>query len=597
MIRTSKLSACPCLPVRQASSSKLKRGIFCLVFLILGFASNGFAEEITLFYTGETHAMLYPCSCPIESDGGVARRASLIKELRVKNANTLVLDSGGFFAGGLTDEYTQNTDLDKKRTLVNLKSLELMKYDALNLGDSEFNFGREFLQQAIKETKVNFVSCNLKLDNTFPFIIKELGGLKIGIIGVAPVSIAPKTGGLNIPEARPKVKQVVEELKSKSVDIIILLSQLGEEEDVKLIKDVPGIDVVIIGHSRLKEGIFTKVNSTLILRPAWQGRRLGKAVLNIKDKKVSNYKVEELRLSDMIMDDDDIGLVLPRCFSESNCKKEKKIGACQNSGEISSQCLFTEANKVRLLVISPKSCAVCDINPAVNFFKKKITGLEVTEIFYPGKEADKLIREFNIFGLPAYFLGKEAEKEKEFESLKNNLELKNEFYLIKPQLSGMSYFLNREFIKGKLDLFFSLFDKDSFAELDSLKEFNPIVHFLAVEKEGKFETPKGVAETEEVLRSVCVRKDFPESFWDYITCRAKNSFTSWWDDCAIGKFDTQKIKECAKSDEGKNLLRENISLNKELMIMFGPTYLLNNREVFSSKGALSKEEFRKIIKR
>ncbi|MFH1397143.1 MAG: metallophosphatase [Candidatus Omnitrophota bacterium] len=570
---------------------------FSFTFLVLNFAFPCFAEEITLLYTGETHSMLYPCSCPIESDGGVARRASRIKEIRAKNANTLVLDSGGFFASGLTDEYTQNTDLDKKRTRVNLKSLELMKYDALNLGDNEFNFGREFLQQAIKETKVNFVSSNLKLDNVLPYVIKELAGVKIGIIGVAPVSIAPKTGGLDIADPGTKVKQVVDELKSKSVDIIILLSQLGEDEDVRLIKNVPGIDVVIIGHSRLKESIFAKVNSTLILRPAWQGRRLGKAVLNIKDKKISDYRIDELRLSDKIIDDDDISLVLPRCFSESNCKKEKMIGTCQNPGEIRSQCLFTAAQKVRFLVISPKSCAVCDINPMVNFFKKKINGLEVREVPYPGKEADKLIREFDILSLPAYFLGKELEKEKEFENLKNNLELKNEFYQVLPQMSGMSYFLNREFVKGRLDLFFSLFDKDSFASLDSLKEFNPIVHFLAVEKEDKFEAPKGIAEVEEALRSVCVQKHFPEYFWDYISCRAKNSFTSWWDDCGLGKFDTAKIKACAQSDEGKNLLRENISLNKELMVMFGPTYLLNNREVFSSKGVPSKEDLRKIIKR
>ncbi len=595
--KSVKRHACRQAGKVETKSLKFLALSFSFAFLVLSFAFTCFAEEITILFTGETHAMVYPCSCPIESDGGVARRASLIKEFRAKSANTLVLDSGSFFAGGLTDEYTQNTDLDKKRTLVNLKALELMKYDALNLGDNEFNFGREFLQQAIIDTEVNFVACNLKLNKTLSFIIKELEGVKIGIIGVAPVSIAPKTGGLNISVPLSRVKQAVGELKSKSVDIIILLSQLGEQEDVKLIKAVPGIDVVIIGHSRLKETVFGKIDSTLILRPAWQGRRIGKAVLNIKDKKIYDYKVDELRLSDKIIDDDDINLVLPRCFSDTNCKREKMIGSCQGPGEINSQCLFTEANKVRLLVVNPDPCVVCDINPVVNFFKKKIAGLEVREIPYPGKEADKLINEFNVLGLPAYFLGKEAEKEKEYDGLKTNLELKGDLYLVKPKLSGMSYFLNREFIKGRLDLFTSLFDKDSSATLDSLKAFNSVLHFLVAEKDDKFEAPKGVIEVEEDLRSVCVQKYFPEYFWDYISCRAKNILTTWWDDCSLGKFDTAKIKACAQSDEGKNLLRENISLNKELTVMSGPTYLLNNREVFSSKGAPSKEELRRIIKR
>jgi protein-disulfide isomerase len=62
-------------------------------------------------------------------------------------------------------------------------------------------------------------------------------------------------------------------------------------------------------------------------------------------------------------------------------------------------------------------------------------------------------------------------------------------------------------------------------------------------------------------------------------------------------MDTQKIKACARGQEGSSLLRENIRLNKELEVMFGPTYLLDNQEIFSSKGAPKKEELEKIIKR
>ncbi len=63
------------------------------------------------------------------------------------------------------------------------------------------------------------------------------------------------------------------------------------------------------------------------------------------------------------------------------------------------------------------------------------------------------------------------------------------------------------------------------------------------------------------------------------------------------KLDTQVIKDCATAAEGKNLLRENIVLNKELEIMNGPTYLLDNREIFASVEVPTKEEFRKIIKK
>jgi len=133
--------------------------------------------------------------------------------------------------------------------------------------------------------------------------------------------------------------------------------------------------------------------------------------------------------------------------------------------------------------------------------------------------------------------------------------------------------------------------------LDMIKEFNPIVHFLAVEKaKGNFEAKDGNLEAEEYLRSVCVQKYYPANFWNYISCRGKFINTSWWQDC-LNKLDTNKISMCARGEEGKELLRRNVSLNNELQIMSGPAYLLDNQEIFGSQGVPAKEEFKKIIKR
>ena len=63
------------------------------------------------------------------------------------------------------------------------------------------------------------------------------------------------------------------------------------------------------------------------------------------------------------------------------------------------------------------------------------------------------------------------------------------------------------------------------------------------------------------------------------------------------KLDIDKIKLCARGQEGRALLEENISLNKELEVMFGPTFLLDNQEVFGLQGVPTKEDFKKIIKR
>jgi protein-disulfide isomerase len=60
---------------------------------------------------------------------------------------------------------------------------------------------------------------------------------------------------------------------------------------------------------------------------------------------------------------------------------------------------------------------------------------------------------------------------------------------------------------------------------------------------------------------------------------------------------TETVKTCARGPQGKTLLGQNIALNKELQIMYGPTYLLNNQEIFSSRGVPTEEELKKMWKK
>jgi hypothetical protein len=370
---------------------------------------------------------------------------------------------------------------------------------------------------------------------------------------------------------------------------------LGESEDLNLIKDVKGIDVVIIGKSRAKEEPFSNLGNTFILRPAWQGRRLGKAIITVRDNKVTDCKAEEIRLSDKIADDPQVLSVLPQCFSEANCKKEGFIGACNNPGILSSACSFKEANKINLLVITSRDCIGCGDQRTVDSLKKQLPGLSISYLYYPDKKAQEIINDLGLTGLPAYLFSKEIENETNFD--KSKIDLKGNYYVLKPQYGGLAYFLKREKIKGKLDLFMSLFYEKSSQTLEAVKEFNPDIHFLTVEPQpGYFDASKGRPEVEECMRSVCVQKYYPEYFWEYIACRSKNIDSSWWDEC-LAKYNTEKIRTCATGTEGISLLRKNIELNRELEIMFGPTYLVDNQQIFATQEVPSKEELRKIIKR
>jgi hypothetical protein len=215
---------------------------------------------------------------------------------------------------------------------------------------------------------------------------------------------------------------------------------------------------------------------------------------------------------------------------------------------------------------------------------------------YPGLAAQKMIKDLSLQVLPAYIFPRLVEKEDNFESIKKDLQLINDFYLLKPQTSGMSYFLNQKRKKGNFDLFFSIFEKNADLLLTTIKEFNPSLHFLSVEKTEGLDAGNGVGEQEEYLRAVCVQKYYPEKFWDYLICRSKHTKSAYWEDCLDG-LDAQSVKTCARGPEGVTLFRENTSLTKQLEISSGPSYLLNNQEIFSSKAVPTKEEFRKILKK
>jgi len=567
-----------------------------VIFSFLVFWTNLlYAKDLTIIYSGQTHAMLYPCSCPIQQDGGIGRRATLVKELRKKYPGLLLLDCGNFTAGGLLDEYILNINLDMQRSEVNYKALELMQYDAVGVGADEFNFGREFFLKHAKKTQPAFLSANLGTDKVVPYLIKDSRGVKIAIMGLTGLSANQKAEGLKISQP-DGLSQLVSRLKNAGAQVVILLSSLGEKEDLKLISKTKGIDIIFVGDKPLKDEALTKIGATYILRPAWQGRKLGKLTLEIEDGKLFNCKVEALSVSDNLSDDPAIAAILPRCYSDVNCKQANLAGTCQNPGALNAACLFVKPHKVNLFIIDVKDCVTCNIAPVVNLLKKKFPGLTIKMLDYPGRAAQEMIKDLSLQALPAYIFPRSVEKEDNFDSLKNDLQLINDFYVFKPQASGISYFLHQKEKKGNFDLFFSLFEKDAALLLTTVKEFNPRLHFLTVEQDEGFVAKNGIPETEEYLRSACVQKYYPEKFWDYLICRSRNIRSSYWEDC-LGGVDSLRIKSCAIGKEGINLLRENTSLNKQLQIFSGPSYLLDNQQIFSSRGVPAKEELRKILKK
>jgi len=243
---------------------------FALVFNTQYLAAAQKPFELTILHINDHHSHLDPEPLELSSNGktyeieagGIARVASLIKTLKSRSKNPLVLHAGDAMSG------TLYFTLFKGQADVEL--MNEIGFDAFTLGNHEFDEGDEVLASFIDKANFPVITANVEalkgsaLYNKWkPYIIKEIDGHKVGIIGL---ETAQKTSASSRPSSAIsfydeifRAQRYADELHSKGVDKIILLSHFGYENDQRLAQKVKGIDVIIDGDSHSLLGDFSTV--------------------------------------------------------------------------------------------------------------------------------------------------------------------------------------------------------------------------------------------------------------------------------------------------------------------------------------------------
>ena len=222
------------------------------------------AQEGSLFvvHTSDTHSCIEPIS-PNFSDtaqadkGGYLRRVVLLEQLRKEHPqDLLLLDCGDFSQGSVYYNLYKGE--------IEVKLMNLMKYDACTIGNHEFDFGLENLARLMKMAEFPFVCCNYDFTGTpceglvKPYIIKERAGVRVGILGVCPQPEGLITGknfeGMRYTKPAKAAQPVIDRLRNEEhCDVVICLSHLGWGEkpdmDPDFIAGTTGLDVVLGGHS------------------------------------------------------------------------------------------------------------------------------------------------------------------------------------------------------------------------------------------------------------------------------------------------------------------------------------------------------------
>ncbi|AUP77065.1 hypothetical protein CWS02_24520 [Enterobacter sp. EA-1] len=222
---------------------------------------------------------------------GYGKISAYVKEKRNTTDNVLFLDVGDAVSG------VPVTDLSLGET--NITAMNRMGYDAFTPGNADFIFGGQSLLALNKKARFPFVSANILYQGKpafTPFIIKNIGGMNVGIIGVSPLNAMmatteSKLSGFSVSDPVTAVKETVAAIKNET-DVIIVLAHLGKvDPDVnidKLIAAVPDIDVVIDGHDHIEVRNGVQLGNTVMVNAGQYGDFLGELTLTFRN----NHRVD-----------------------------------------------------------------------------------------------------------------------------------------------------------------------------------------------------------------------------------------------------------------------------------------------------------------
>ncbi|HJT25777.1 MAG TPA: bifunctional UDP-sugar hydrolase/5'-nucleotidase [Pyrinomonadaceae bacterium] len=283
-----------------------------IILLALVLVGRSFAPErvqITILGTTDLHGNINPIDYYTNKpdNRGIAKVATLIKRIRKEQQNVVLIDSGDTIQGSPLESFhgrKNNAPPDPMMLVMNS-----LNYDSMTVGNHEYNFGLKVLEKARGEAKFPWLSANTydttKQETHYkPYIIKEIAGVKIGILGLTTPGIPnwdnpPNYAGLEFHEPLVEARKWVPILRDQEkADVVVIAMHMGLEEDLStgvmspgqvlheneailIAKEVPGVDVIFMGHTH-RDVPSLYINGVLLTQANHWGRHLARADLYLQ---------------------------------------------------------------------------------------------------------------------------------------------------------------------------------------------------------------------------------------------------------------------------------------------------------------------------
>jgi 2',3'-cyclic-nucleotide 2'-phosphodiesterase/3'-nucleotidase len=260
--------------------------------------------QIIILSTTDLHGNLFPIDYYTDKpdNRGLAKIATIIRRTRKENENVLLIDSGDTIQGTPLEYYHNKKNNQPPDPM--MLAMNALQYDAMAVGNHEYNFGLKVLEKARSEAKFPWLSANTYDKDTNethyqPYIIKEVAGVRIGVLGLTTPGVPtwenpPNYAGLEFHDPLAEAKKWVSVLRGKEhVDVVVVAMHMGLEEDLKtgeinpgqvqneneaiaIAKQVPGIDLIFMGHTH-RDVPSLVVNGIVLTQANYWGRHLARA--------------------------------------------------------------------------------------------------------------------------------------------------------------------------------------------------------------------------------------------------------------------------------------------------------------------------------